>query len=875
MRKVTGVGAVIIAVVSYAWTGGAASGQQPDVSEPGSIVRAEGSDAWFVELASAPTAEGTTLQQVRNEKAAFRRAAAAAGVKFEERYAYDGVFNGLAIRTASTRSELARIAGVKAVYPVVAVALPEPEAGESPELFSALGLTGADAAQNELGLTGQGVRVAVMDTGIDYHHPALGGCFGRGCRVEVGFDFVGDAFNASDAAATIPVNPVPVPDPNPDDCQGHGTHVAGIVGAADAGTGLTGVAPGVTFGAYRVFGCDGNTTSDIMLAAMDRILADGADVLNMSIGAAFQWPQYPTARGADRLVRKGIVVVASAGNSGANGLYSLSAPSVGDKVISVASFDNVESRARVFTISDDDRPISFNQATGAPAAPSAGDALMARTGTPTSTADACDPLAAGSLAGRVALIRRGTCGFFVKATNAQNAGAIAVVIYNNVAGRQSITVAGTPAVTIPVVSISDVDGVLINNRIAAGPVTLTWTSDVSVTPFVSGNTISGFSSYGASPDLSLKPEIGAPGGQIWSTYPLEKGGFFNNSGTSMASPHVAGGVALMLEARPNTAPAEVRTILQNTALPKNWWGNPALGFLDNVHRQGAGMLQIDDAIRATTRVEPARLALGESEGGAATRQLTIKNHAAAAVTYQLSHVAGLATGPNTFAPAFFNSPATVTFGAASVTVPAGGSATVGVTIAPNAALAERSLYGGYIVLTPVGGGQVYRVPFSGFKGDYQSIRALEPTRCGFPLLARIGGSTACPGTPALSLTGFTSQPAGASYTLVGDDVPVILVHLDHQVRRLRFEVTEVGTGTSWHRAIEDEYVGRNSGVTSFFAVPWDGRTAAGRKIYVVPNGQYQITVTVVKALADESNPAHVEAWTSPVITIARPPATTP
>jgi minor extracellular serine protease Vpr len=575
-------------------------------------------------------------------------------------------------------------------------------------------------------------------------------------------------------------------------------------------------------------------------------------------------------------VRKGVVVVASAGNSGANGLYSLSAPSVGEKVISVASFDNVQSRARVFTISDDNRPISFNQATGAPPAPSEGSALMARTGTATSAADACDPLPAGSLTGRIALIRRGTCGFFVKATNAQNAGAAAVVIYNNVAGRQSITVAGTPAVTIPVVSISDTDGVLINNRLAAGPVTLTWTTNVSVTPVATGNTISGFSSYGASPNLSLKPDIGAPGGQIWSTYPLEKGGFFNNSGTSMASPHVAGAVALLLEARPHTPPAAVRTVLQNTALPRNWFGNPALGFLENVHRQGAGMVQIDDAIRATTGIEPSRLALGESEGGPATRELTIRNDTASAVTYQLSHTAALATGPNTFAPAFFNAPATVTFSAASVTVPAGGSSTVAVTIAPNAALADRSLFGGYLLATPVSGGQVLRVPFSGFKGDYQAIRALEPTRCGYPLLARVGGSTSCPGgPPAVTLTGFTSQPAGATFTMVGNDVPVILLHLDHQVRRVRFDVTDVATGKSWHRALEDEYVGRNSGATSFFAEAWNGTTQAGRKTYIVPNGQYQITISVTKALGDDDNPAHTESWTSPTITIARPPSTTP
>src|SRR5690606_31428828 len=114
--------------------------------------------------------------------------------------------------------------------------------------------------------------------------------------------------NADDTSPTY--NPVPSPDPNPDDCNGHGTHVAGIVGAN--GT-VKGVAPEVTFGAYRVFGCDGSTTSDIMLAAMERAYKDGMQVLNMSIGSPYQWPQYPTAEAASRLVRKGMVVVASIG----------------------------------------------------------------------------------------------------------------------------------------------------------------------------------------------------------------------------------------------------------------------------------------------------------------------------------------------------------------------------------------------------------------------------------------------------------------------------------------------------------------------------------------------------------------------------------
>ncbi|OFX34754.1 MAG: peptidase S8 [Armatimonadetes bacterium RBG_16_67_12] len=857
-------------------------GSSPGASQsPGAQVN-ETPSAWFVELARAPLADvDATFTQAQRQshlatlaadKQAFRNAARAAGVGIRERRSFDVLFNGLAIDVAPTQlPALARVQGVKALWPVLTFSLPPTRQVLDPAMATALAMTGADIAQSELGLTGTGVRVAVMDTGVDYQHPDLGGCFGPGCRVAVGWDFVGDAFNADPTSPGY--NPVPVPDPDPDDCNGHGTHVAGIVGASGnfATGGARGVAPDVTFGAYRVFGCEGSTTADIMIAAMERALADGMHVLNMSIGSAFQWPQYPTAAASDRLVNKGMVVVASFGNSGANGVYSGSSPGLGSKVIGVASYDNSHVALTVFTISPDNTQIGYGNAAAAPTAPTSGSLPMSRTGTPTTPNDACAPLPAGSQTGNAVLIRRGTCTFHTKALNAQNAGASAVVLYNNVGGRFSPTVAGTPAITIPVVAISDTEGVLINDRLAAGPVTMTWTNLTGTFVNPTGGLISSFSSYGLSPDLVVKPDIGAPGGLIRSTYPLEQGGYATISGTSMSSPHVAGGVALLLQARPRTPSQIVRTILQNSADPKNWWGNPALGFLDNVHRQGAGMLDIDDAILATTKIEPGKLSLGESEAGPAQRTLTIENNGPAPVTYNLSHQPALATGPNTFTPAFFNAPATVAFSPPSVTVPAGATATVNVTITAPAGLADRSMYGGYIVFTPTTPGQVYRVPYAGFKGDYQSIQAVTPTASGFPWLAKLTACTKFVGPDCVLGGVYANQAVGATYTLAdGFNVPYILVHLDHQVRKLRMEVFDANTGRAEGRALDLDYVGRNSMATSFFALPWDGMTMRGQNVRVVPDGQYRIRLSVQKALGDDNNPAHWESWTSPVITLDRP-----
>lgn len=861
-RRAVPVALVVLALV----LGGSfpGSSQSPMVNETPS--------AWFVELAGAPLADVDATftgaqkrnyrAQLASEKQAFRNAARAAGVSFRERRSFDVLFNGLSVDIAPSQvSMLGRLSGVKALWPVLTFSVPPTAPMPNPELATALAMTGADIAQSELGYTGAGVRVAVMDTGIDYHHPDLGSCFGPGCRVFTGWDFVGDAFNADPTSPSY--NPIPVPDPDPDDCQGHGTHVAGIVGANGA---VKGVAPGVRFGAYRVFGCDGSTTADIMIAAMERALADGMHVLNMSIGSAFQWPQYPTAAASDRLVNKGMVVVASIGNSGANGLYSGSAPGVGSKVIGVASFDNTHVNLNKFTISPDDYGIGYANAAAAPPAPMSGSHPMARTSTPSPPSlpvnDACSALVPGSLSGKVALIRRGGCTFHLKSLNAQNAGAIAVVLYNNVAGRFSPTVAGTPPITIPVVAISDTEGVLINGRLAAGDVTMTWTNVAYTAVNPTGGMISSFSSYGLSPDLAVKPDIGAPGGLIRSTYPIERGSYATMSGTSMSAPHVAGGVALLLQAKPKTPSQIVRTILQNSSAPKVWWGGtpPApTSFLDNVHRQGAGMLQIDKAILSTTKIEPGKLSLGESQAGPATRTLKIENNASAPVTYDLSHAPARATGSNTFTVDFFNAPATVAFSSPSVTVPAKGSVTVSVTITAPAA-PDRGMYGGYIVFTPTTPGQVYRVPFAGFIGDYQSIVALTPTIHGFPWLAKLTG------------TGFVNQPTGATYTLVAGDIPYILLHLDHQVRKLRMEVFSSVTGAAWGRAADFEYVGRNSTPTSFFALTWDGITTRGGsgRTVVVPNGAYIIRLSIQKALGDDSNPAHWETWTSPVITLARP-----
>src|SRR3954470_20760021 len=205
---------------------------------------------WFVELSSPPATKGTSKAKLKAERDAFKSSAAAEGIKLTERFAFDSLWNGVSVSVAPSQvATIQSLPGVNAVYPVHTISLPdirsEGGGGSNIELKNAVGLTGADQAQNELGLDGRGETIAIIDSGVDYTLPELGGCFGPTCKVRGGFDLVGDDYNvtagpAFDATPHPDADPAPC-DPNFADRQevlgagtsdaGHGTHVAGIAAA--------------------------------------------------------------------------------------------------------------------------------------------------------------------------------------------------------------------------------------------------------------------------------------------------------------------------------------------------------------------------------------------------------------------------------------------------------------------------------------------------------------------------------------------------------------------------------------------------------------------------------------------------------------------
>jgi len=170
---------------------------------------------------------------------------------------------------------------------------------------------------------------------------------------------------------------------------------------------------------------------------------------------------------------------------------------------------------------------------------------------------------------------------------------------------------------------------------------------------------------------------------------------------------------------------------------------------------------------------------------------------------------------------------------------------------------DKAIYGGYVVVTP-NVGEPLRVPYVGFFGDYQSIQILNETIFG--------------GSPLLLDGDLNDVAPDHVFTLAGADLPTIVYHQDLQARRLQLWVVHVATGLKIGRAVDFEYLARNSTSTGFFGLSWDGTFMPGNRgtaVLNAPNGTYKLVLTVEKPLAEKNNPAHTESWTSPAFAIGR------
>lgn len=275
---------------------------------------------------------------------------------------------------------------------------------------------------------------------IDYQHPSLGGCFGEGCLVSFGHDLVGDDYDGYNK---------PVPDNDPDDCDGHGTHVAGIIAAGKGdGTplGFGGAAPGVTLGAYRVFGCYGSASTEVLINAFNRAYEDGADIISASIGGRSGWTEEPWAAAVSRIVDKGVPYTLSAGNDYAQ-LFATSSAADGKGVASVASFENsnlpVAVEEAFFTVDNDtDARQTFVWQWGWPEYFDGAERELWVPSYNVATSDACEPLPDDTpdLSEYYVLLRRTSeCYPITQAINIASKGARFFLLYND--ANQSLNAA--------------------------------------------------------------------------------------------------------------------------------------------------------------------------------------------------------------------------------------------------------------------------------------------------------------------------------------------------------------------------------------------------------------------------------------------------
>lgn len=481
------------------------------------------------------------------------------------KYTYTEVFHGYSIEGPVL--ELEKLQKEEGILDVSPVSIYNPHIDESVPFIGGKEIRGIFDEDGDR-LTGEGVVVGIIDTGIDYTHPDLASNYIGG------YDFVDQD---DDPMETQREQGPPTL---------HGTHVAGIVAANGK---MMGVAPEAKIMAYRALGPGGNGTSEQVIAAIERAIKDGVDVLNLSLGNTINGPDWPTSLALDKAVEKGIVAVTSSGNSGPN-LWTVGSPGTSTKAISVGASTpplHIPHIATIFS-SEEVEMLPFQ---GAPKwnLKQAKYYEMEFVGLGEKK-DIKD------VEGKVVLIERGKIPFTEKVLNAKEQGAIAVIIYNNLEG----TFLGglEMEVDIPVVSISKSDGLFLKKQLKKKRKLMKtkyrWHRDE----------IASFSSRGpVTHTWEIKPDLVAPGVAIDSTVP---NGYIALQGTSMAAPHVAGAAALLKQAHPDWEPSKIKAALMNTTkvLKK---GD---GEFYSVLEQGTGRIQLKDAMETKSIIQPGSLHYG-------------------------------------------------------------------------------------------------------------------------------------------------------------------------------------------------------------------------------------------------------------------------
>ncbi|PON28188.1 peptidase [Trichoderma gamsii] len=591
---------------------------------------------------------------------AFTQSASAINYTVRRTFKTPGIFTGIAIDIADgsdlkeAKSRLDAIPGVVGVADIIQYEIPPikstsvspPSAGSSltrrGDVSGDLGFTlqmgGVDKA-HALGIKGKGISIGFIDTGVYYDHPALGGGFGSGKKIVGGYSFITDEGHLVDS--DDPYSDCPQSD--------HATHVAGIIGMdplqAPDGFPISGVAPEASLYAYRIFGCglgggarEGGTT-DLVLQAMLKAFEDGVDIITT----------------AQQIKNAGVAIIVAMGNDAsgslyANNLYIETFPGELSSVVAVASIAN-SNYPLVYTATDK-YGAKFHYSNPHPISATEGLDVYLLPG------DACDTIdwngvvddiqTSGNLSTTViALSVSASCtlsgisccgntappyllGFYGNDTNPYDLDYESILPYRfNNGSTQAYTVLEP-----------DSDTFFSNYNASGGygKYKLFFGNSTYINPKQGlGGIVDSYSDWGPIRlTYELKPQIAAPGGHILSTFPESIGSYGVISGTSMATPYIAACFALVKSQFPDWSVDEILVSLQTTAQPTAWAWNQSM--LAATAQQGAGLVNVYDAITTATRVSPGQLAATDNNSTSfGLVNITVENNGNSTQTYTLGH----------------------------------------------------------------------------------------------------------------------------------------------------------------------------------------------------------------------------------------------